>query len=261
MSVDELFNKNEKKLKIISIVIGIMAVFLTAIVILYQFLSYLSDIQWFNYWGISHIFYSQNSDEVINGLIYGFGIICIIIFFIFVLYMQKLKGKKDNKAQIMLFGLFFLLNVLTELEKLYNNKINSEYLLLLFITSALVFLLLRKMSSNLVNDLIKIKDDLNNNRFVLKNIVPGFLIVIIILFVLTILYGNIKLSIEKEFMIIQSDDRCQVVLYAKTDYYIISECVIDKNNMLLTIYSEEQTKIDNAGITYRYQTFEKVEKR
>lgn len=263
MKIKELLktDKNTKELlKLISTILGIIAVVLTAITLIYQFGIYLYEIQWFNYWGINETFYVKNSSEIINELMYGFSIVCILMILSIVMYKLDNNKKSTKKDWITFFLFFLVINGLLGIKTFYRNGFSLEYIFAFLTATVVSFLCIRKFANKTIDDLIKIKEtkDLDVS---LQDLALTSLITIIITFAFVIIWGNVNTLLKKEYMIIQTEEKCEVILYTGIDYYIVSDCIIDSGEKTLKINNTKQTKIDNSNVTYEYKIFKSVKKK
>lgn len=259
--------KKEKDILInISTILGITAVLMTTIMILYQFAIYIYDIQWFNYWSIDSTFYEKNSTEVINGLLFGFAILCLCIFFSLAMYGISKKNdktpdkKKTSKIKDLLtfLAIYTFTYFLIGLKDLYYYDFSGERIFI-HVIGIIFSLLLITYYTNKVLKLLERKDDVNPLKKTIKDLLIDLLAIIIAVFISMMMLGNINSIFKNNYKIITNNDQCNVILYSSSEYYIIAKCDIDEKNAM-TVYKKSQIKIDNYNVEYRLKEFTRVTK-
>lgn len=270
MKLSEVVDLNKKKKEIlinISTIVGLIAVLLAAFVIVCQFAIYIYDMQWFNYWNIDSIFYIKSNTDIINGLLFGFSLICVYLLLSLALYgMSKIKEEKDDinkkirtKDKIYFFAIFSFCYLLLGLKDLYFHDFSRERILTHF-TGIVISLWLMKRNSNKIGEYLeKQRKDFIFNRTI-KDILIDLLAGVVIIFVSVIIIGNITALVKNDFKIVMLEEKCNVILYSTNDYYITAKCEI-YNIDKIKIYRKEQTKIDNYNVSYQSKNFSKIHRK
>ena len=254
-------NKKGKDLLItISTILGIFVVLLTAIAFIYQFIVYIYEMQWFSYWIINTDFYVKSDTDIINGLIYGFFIICILIIMLLAMYKIVKNEDKNKKEWVTLFLFFLFMNIMIGLKDLYQKGFSIGYAAAHIISSIVIFFIMKHYAKKTTDFFMKLTDE-NNFDKTLKDIVLEILVFGVGLFISIIIIGNITSFFKRDYKMINSDNQCNVILYSNTDYYIVSDCDIDEISNKLIIYKSKQSKINNFNVIYEIRTFSKVEKK
>lgn len=262
MKIKDLMNLNKKGkdlLITISTILGILALILTAVLLIYQFMVYIYEMQWFYYWSINEKFYIKNNTDIINGLIYGFSIICILILILLSMYKIP-KGEEKNKRDWFILFLFFLfLNAMLGLKDIYQKGLLLENAIVYIIGSIIIFLLIKYYAKKAKEFFIKFKEDSNFDK-TLKDIALDILLLIVGIFISIVAMGNARCFFERDYEIISDDNKCNVILYSSSNYYIVSDCNIDDKNNTLIVHKGTQRKIDNFNISCEIITFSKIRK-
>lgn len=260
--------KKEKDILInISTILGITVILTTAIMIIYQFAIYIYDMQWFNYWSIDCTFYVKNSTEIINGLLFGFCILCFCVFFALALYgisnknhiaddMKKTSKIKDIFWFLLIYAFtYFLIG----LRDLYYYNFSRERIFIHFI-GIFLSLALMKHYTNKFLKLLKKNEDVNPLKKSIKDLLIDFLAIVITTFITMMILGNINSIFKNNYKIVTNNDQCNVILYSSSEYFIVAKCKIDNNNTI-TIDKNSQKKIDNHNVEYQLKTFKRIIKR
>lgn len=215
---------------------------------LLRFIKYVCSYFYFSYYGLSYELFNMND----LGFFYDFCISILILLCFYSLmycYIQLFNIKKYIK-QIKIVISNALLILISNIVIMFFLKVKIDIfqiILYLFILLAVEFisaLVIFKMSRQQNVNYDKV-DILNNLK-----ILPFFLIML--LFILLFSYGSVIIN-DKSYRII---DDTKVIVYASDDYYLILECEI-KNNELI-IYRGNQTKISNENVESRLISFDDV---
>lgn len=248
-------------LVLISTILGILVVLLTGFTLIYQFLVYLFELQWFNYWDINETFYNKSNTDIINSLLYGFFTICLFMLLILAMRGITNSQSKENKMrrlkiQIQYFLIYAVCYSLFALKDFYRYGLNI-YLVFIHIIILVITLFVMKYYAKKAN--MFIENIKNKEKYLLKDILLDFLILVISVFVVTIIMGNVNAWVKRDYPIIKNDTNCNVLLYSADNYYIIAECEINDKDLI--VYKNTQRKIDNYNVIYKWEKFENVKKK
>lgn len=108
-----------------------------------------------------------------------------------------------------------------------------------------------------------LKSDDNNIKNDIYNKYLNISVIIIPALVSVIGIGLIQTFFKMDYRIIETNqpNECSVVLYSTKDYFIVSECEIDKEKNELFIYKDKVKKIDNEGVITNKRIFSEIEKK
>lgn len=216
-----------------------------------RYIKYIYSTLYFNYYGISYELF--NSDEISS--IYNFIIsIILILCFYSLIYCFKqiydfiIKRNKNNISNF-IFNIFLILisnSLITFSSLVQINFWNTFFFsIILFMIEIIIMLVFKVIICKENKQDNTIKSMINYIK-----IIPFYLFLLILLFSYTHINSLYKI---KSYRII-SDDK--VVVYTTSDYYVILDCDI-KNNELI-IYKGTQTKIDNENVETKLKYFDKV---
>lgn len=249
--------KEQKKspLNKFSTILGILALILTGLVAIFQFLHYLYEMQWFNYWGIDKIFYYQNSTDIMNNLIYYFVISLIIIFLFSQMYKNLYYESTTIKDWIKFLFLFLIFYTGFYLTNIPNFDLIGK--IAVYIIGVIICLIIMWHYTKKLFRFINIIKKSEYTFIIFKDVIENLLIMVISIFVVIVLLGFINVYGTNEYKIIKNNNEtCDVILYSTADYYIIASCEIENND--LTIYKNTQRKIDNYNVIYQTKKFNSI---
>lgn len=251
------FDKTKTKIdgiKTIPSIFQVLVICLSFIVIIFQFASYIYDMQWFNYWGIDKSFYTQNSIDIINNLIYSVCILLILAFFSIEVYKCINDDYYSFFHWLKIIFCYILSWILLTPSLFYKENFNINYFISNIIGSMVTFFLIIFYIKKLNKLINKFKD--SDYTFMLyKEFFHNLLIIFVAVFISTIILGNINVTLNKKYRIIDNE-ASYVVLYSQSDYYIVANCEI-KNDELV-IFRNTVKKIDNYNIIYEWRNFGKI---
>lgn len=263
MNLKNIENFNKEKLIKISTWFGILAVILSGTVLLYQFLEYLYNIQWFYYWKIDIVFYQKNQNDSINSFLNSILVLFFLIYFSIVFYKvstQENKKIRRNIYFVVVYIFYFIFYFILNLNDLYQYNFAISRIILHLIVSIIVIKLLRIYFKILV----KIYFVFFKKQKSIKttyDILILFLICMVSLFFSATLLGNFNVWFQKKYSVScnESFNTCDVILYSNKDYYIVSNGKIENNNLI--IYKDTTRKIDNYDVSFQTRVFNKIVKQ
>ncbi len=250
---------NSNAIKTIPSILQVLVIFLSFVVIIFQFASYTYDMQWFNYWGIDKSFYMQNSMIIVNNLVYSICVFLILVFFAIEVY-KNLNDKRCKVSNWLKIIFAYILScIILSPTIFYSENFNINNLISnvfgIIVSFGLMILYIKK-TTKFVN---KFKEA--NYVFMLyKEFFQTLLITFIAIFVSTIILGNINANFTRDYKISTNyDNEYITILYSTNDYYVVANCEIKDNNLI--IYKDTQRKIENYDVIYEWRKFDKIIKK
>ncbi len=219
------------------------------ITLILNFISYLQVSSYFAYFGLNMAF----ADYKDMGLVYEtcFSFLLLICFYVTCYSLINIgKNFKFDRIKYLLFDgiLIIASNAIICITNYFNVPSSSRlvnFLILLFLEITLGFF----MNIIIKND---VKSSKKSSDFPILYIkIFPFLIVLLIFS--SIITMQLNYYNKKEFRIIDDD---KVILYSTSEYYIISNCKID--NEEITIETNRQEKISTLNIKTETKKFGKV---
>lgn len=213
-----------------------------------RFIKYIYSVYYFNYYGLSFgLFDSRELGFLYN---FCFSILLILCYCsLLYCYIQLFNSsKKKLSLKTILFNLIliFASNVFIVLST--NFKILSWQfwvnVLLLIVVEVFFSFCISKSDKNVKKDEIL---DISNTL----KICPFYFFLVI--FSLLLSYG-LEVATNKSYSVI---DNNQVIVYTTNDYYLVLDCEIENDKLI--IYKGSQTKIKNDGVESKMAKFDKVE--
>lgn len=243
----------------------------TILSVIFSFSLYVIRKLYFCRWGIDIAFYSE--DNIICQLIYFFGCACFLIFILLfldkVINSTKLSEHEKDKRMLKGFMFYLLFSCLLNSNQFFEQGFTLYNTVLYFIFSTVIFIVMAKQTKNnffkkkiisLINYLRSKNIDIKIDRY---NKFLDILSIIIAVLLSIIAIGMIQTFFKMDYRIIETNqpNECSVVLYSTKDYFIVSECEIDKEKNELFIDKDKVKKIDNEGITANKKIFYKVQEK
>lgn len=245
----------EKKLDLsIATILQILTVALTGLTLFCTFIDYISQMIWFDYWSIDKAFFNQNLSNITNNLIYYF-FVTLILLFPFIKYFKNLYYKEKLSSRIKSYILFTVIYTFFFIQNtaIFNSK-NEEFLVYFF-----CLLLCLKLMKIYIYKIIKFIDKMKEKDYIFityREIIENILIFFVAIFISFSLIGLLKPFLKRDYKIIDNDNSCNTILYSTQDYYIVAECKIEQNDLI--IYKDLQRKIDNYDIAYQTRNFNSI---
>lgn len=249
-------NKEPKMLISFSTILGILGILLSGLVIIFQFSEYVYRMQWFYRWKINEVFFVQDSMNIVNNLMYSCFILGVIVF-LFILMYRILNTKKRQIKNWIKFLIFFVpIYSLLSIKTFYNYNFNMiSYFFGMFI--CLVFF---KFYIKKVSKFINVLKNAEQSFILHIELIEDLFIIFIITFIIVIGLGFFNALFIRDYQIISNDKNdCSVILYSTKDYYIIANCTIEDNNLI--VYNNTQRKINNYNIMSHWENFDKIIKK
>ena len=245
----------EKKLDLnIATILQILTVALTGLTLFCTFIDYISQMIWFDYWSIDKSFFNQNLSNITNNLIYYF-FVFIILLFPFIKYFKIRYYKEKLNSYIKLFVLFTAIYPFFFIQNTSSFNSKNEELLVYF--SGLILCL--ALMTIYIDKIIKFVDKTKEKDYIFvtyREIIENILIFFVAIFISFSLIGLFKAIFKRDFKVIDNDNSCNAILYSTQDYYIVAECKIEQNDLI--IYKDLQRKIDNYDIAYQTRNFNSI---
>ena len=246
-----------KKIKILKILqenYGWIVATITGLTVVTSFLlralKYICSNYYFYYYGISYELFNNNE----LGFLYDFGFFALTLLCfgsIIYCYIQLFNVKKNKlKIQTIIFNVILIL--ITNLFTLYS--INSKYSFLQLAINFIILIIIEFIFSKVLlksNEKEKDKEYTLIYLFNHLKTFPFYLILLVFVFLLN--YGY-KIINNKSYRIIDND---RVIVYTTNDYYLVLECEIIDNKLI--IYKGKQTKISNENIASKIIKFDEIE--
>lgn len=243
----------------------------TILSVIFSFSFYVIRKLYFCRWGIDITFYSE--DNIIYQLIYFFGCACFLIFILLfldkVINSTKLSEHEKDKRMLKGFMFYLLFSCLLNSTQFFEQGFTLYNTVLYFIFSTVIFIVMAKQTKNnffkkkiisLINYLRSKNIDIKIDRY---NKFLDILSIIIAVLLSIIAIGMIQTFFKMDYRIIETNqpNECSVVLYSTKDYFIVSECEIDKEKNELFIYKDKVKKIDNEEVITNKRIFYKVREK
>lgn len=247
--------RNSIKLSSVSEVLGILAILATCFVFIFQFSAYLYEMIWFYYWGIDKSFFTQDSMNIINNLMYSIFILLVIV--ILFIEMHKTLNTTNNKKTrwfkfIIVFIFFY---TIFSIKSFYKYDLITFFIS--YIGGMLICLYILRLYTRKFDKIVDMYNNLDSLFIYPKELIQNLLFIIIMIFIVIIIFGLCNANFTKDYKIIaKNNNACNVILYSTKDYYIIANCQIKNND--LVVYSDTLQKIDNYNIIYEWRSFEKI---
>ena len=209
---------------------------------------------WFDYWSIDKAFFNQNLSNITNNLIYYF-FVTLLLLFPFIKYFKNLYYKEKLNSRIKSYILFTVIYTFFFIQNTANFNSKNEKLFTYFFG----LLLCLKLMKIYIKKIIKFIDKMKEKDYIFityREIIENILIFFVAIFISFSLIGLSKAFFKRDFKVIDNDDSCNAILYSTQDYYIVAECKIEQNDLI--IYKNLQRKIDNYDITYQTKKFNSI---
>ncbi len=249
-------NEKPKILTSFSTILGVLAILLSSLVVIFQFSDYIYKMQWFYFWGIDEVFFAQDSISIVNNLMYASFSLGIIIFLLILMYNISNSKNEKIKNWIKFLTFFIPIYSLLSIKSLYNNNFN----IILYFLGMLVCLVFLKLYIKKVSKFINILKNKESGFVLWIDLIQNIFIVFIITFIVIIGLGFLNTICTKDYKIIPNDNiNSNVILYSTKDYYIIADCIIKDNKLI--VYKNTQRKIENDNIVHYRKTFDKIIKK
>lgn len=117
-------DKEPKMLTSFSTILGILAILLSGLVIIFRFSDYVYMMQWFYRWEIDEMFFVQDSINIINNLMYSCFVLGAIVFLFILMY--RVSNTKTGKFKNWIRFLIFFVSIysLLSIKTLYSDNFN-----------------------------------------------------------------------------------------------------------------------------------------
>lgn len=214
-----------------------------------RFIKYVYSFLYFNYYGISYGLF--NNEEL--GMLYNFctSILLILCFYSLIYCYKQLYDtfKNKEKSKTIIVNIFLIL--ISNLFIIFSSGVKISFwqfilnILVLITVEVVVTIIFAKMIKKQKED-----DEEPKSFFNYLKLLPFYLILLIFIFSTNYLYSVMK---NKSYNII--DDN-KVIVYTTNDYYVILDCDIKDNELI--IHKGNQTKINNENVESKLINFEKV---
>lgn len=252
-------NIKSNGIKAIPNILQVLVICLSFIVVVFQFSRYMYDMQWFGYWGIDKSFYTQNSINLTNNLIYIVYVLLLLVFFAIEVY-KNMNNRHCNFFHWLKIVFFYILScILLTPDIFYKENFSINYFLqniLGLIGSFILMIFYTRQVTKFIN---KFKDADYVFMFY-KDLFQDLFIIFIAIVTSIIILGNINVNLNKKYQIIDNEiDIDYVILYSCSDYYIVANCQLENNK--LVVFKDTVKKIDNHNIMSHWETFDKIIKK
>ena len=256
---DKKINSNSIDIKVvisfIKEVTEIIAFFGGSVLVLYCFAVGLYNGTYFYYWDIDMNFYVQDSGTIINGLLYGLFLICILALFLYTLYPGRIF--KENKIKVF-FKNVFLFIIFTVVSFIFSKNNFFEYGFSLYsvfyfvFSSFIIFMLIRYYAFRFYKITYDIKQ-------IFSNIFQFVFVLFISICATIIILGILNSILKRDYPImVNNDGTLQTILYSTKEYYIVADCRIDGQKLI--VFNDTQRKVDNYNIQLKKYKFVSVKK-
>lgn len=251
--------------------IAIGSIFIAFITTIFKIIEYLQANTYFNLYGIDHSFYESKNIGIFNTIFNNIIIVTLLTSGILSIYYYKkaknsYKINKKKKKQKLAFSFkikrkikWYKENKIYVISFILANTFLTYYILeertLISFIANFMMLLISEIFFIKMTSVEKIPA--NNTDYNIKNdliriliLLPIFCFIIIIFFT----FSNKMIAFSKrDYRII---DENKVIVYTNENYYIILDCKIEENNLI--IYKGTQQKIENNQIPTQLIKFEKI---